>query len=328
MQFLSSKMFSLQQRCYSTPKAALKLWVKHNGGPSTQVPIKDSVNIDDFAEKVKRKLNTNCQVSLFTSLEKDALRPGLEIKELLKTDALKKNSDESPLFVKLIPATQDSIATKTIYIGKTDDDGKFTGKYKRKIVGNDNDFMKVIKNADGLIHLSSPDDVLVSFEDIKDGEYYHLDNYSQDFSGWQKNEADAMEAEALLSLKAFLMNELKASPINSPNKFFDEKRQIIQEWDGILSSKDTIYLLEAKHTMTVDKVKTIAQRVEQFPKMIQQSTRKDLDLKNKKIVGVACGNLFPNDCREEAHSLGLMVIYPSGSRFGVNGKINFDFIIE
>ena len=60
-------------------------------------------------------------------MEKDALLPGLAIKELLKTDALKKNSDESPLFAKLIPATHDSIATKTIYIGETDDDGKFTG---------------------------------------------------------------------------------------------------------------------------------------------------------------------------------------------------------
>ena len=320
-------MFSLQQRCYSTPKAALELWVKHNGGPAIKVPINGSIDIDDFAKKVKRELNTNCQVSLFTSLEKEPIKPWLPISELLKTD-LKKNSGESPLFAKLIPATQDSIASKTIYIGKTDDDGKFTGEYKRWTLRNDHGFMKVIRNADGLIHMSSPDDVLVSFEDIKDGEKYHLDNYSQDFSGWQKNEADAMEAEALLFLKAFLMNELKASPINSPTKFFDEKRQIIQEWDGILSSKDTIYLLEAKHTMTVDKVKTIAQRVEQFPKMIQQSTRKDLDLKNKKIVGVACGNLFPNDCREEAHSLGLMVIYPSGSRFGVNGKINFDFIIE
>jgi hypothetical protein len=102
MQFLSSKMFSLQQRCYSTPKAALKLWVNHNGGPSTQVPIKDSVNIDDFAKKVKRKLNTNCQVSLFTSLEKEPIKPWLPISELLKTDALKKNSGESPLFVKLL----------------------------------------------------------------------------------------------------------------------------------------------------------------------------------------------------------------------------------
>jgi hypothetical protein len=169
-------MFSLQQRCYSTPKAALKLWVKHNGGPSTKVPIQGCNDIDDFAQKVKRELNTNCQVALFTSLEKEALDPGLAIKELLKTDALKKNSDESPLLVKLIHATQDSIATKTIYVGKTDDDGKFTGKYKRRIVGNSDDLKTVIKNAEGLIHLSSPDDVLIRFEDIKDGEKYHLES--------------------------------------------------------------------------------------------------------------------------------------------------------
>ena len=62
-----------------------KLWVKHNGGPSVKVPIKGCANIDDFAEKVKRKLNSKCQVALFTSLEKEALDPGLSISELLKT---------------------------------------------------------------------------------------------------------------------------------------------------------------------------------------------------------------------------------------------------
>jgi hypothetical protein len=49
--------------------------VKHNGGPSTQVPIQGCEDIDDFAEKVKRELNTNCQVFLFTSLDKEALDP-------------------------------------------------------------------------------------------------------------------------------------------------------------------------------------------------------------------------------------------------------------
>ena len=38
MQFLSSKMFSLQQRCYSTPKSASKLWVRNNSNQPTQVP--------------------------------------------------------------------------------------------------------------------------------------------------------------------------------------------------------------------------------------------------------------------------------------------------
>jgi hypothetical protein len=234
-------------------------------------------------------------------------------------------TSKMPLFVKLIPATQDSIATKTIYIGVTDDDGKFTGKYKRRILRNDHDFMKVIKNADGLIHLSSPDDSLISFEDIKDGEYYHLDNYSQDFSGWQKNEADAMEAETLRSMIAFLKEKFQALPINLPTDFFDEKGKQIQEWDGVLLSKDALYLLEAKHVMTVEKIKAIADKVNQFPKMIERYPQKEfVDLKYSKIVGVACGTLFPIDCRKEAHRLGLMVMYPSGSRYGLDEK----YIIE
>ena len=67
MQFLSSKVFSPRLlRCYSTSQADLKLWVKHNGGPSVKVPINGCTDLDDFAEKVKQKLNTNCQV-LFSS---------------------------------------------------------------------------------------------------------------------------------------------------------------------------------------------------------------------------------------------------------------------
>jgi hypothetical protein len=320
MQFLSSKTFSPRLlRCYSS-QSALKLWVKHNGGPSTKVPIKGCTNIDDFAKKVKQKLNTNCQVALFSSLDKEPIKPWLTIKDLLKTD-LKKNSGESPLFVKLIPATQDSIATKTIYIGETDDDGKFTGEYKRRILRNSDDLKTVIKNADGLVRLSSPDDVLVSFEDIKDGEKYQLYNVSQTFQSWQKNEADAMEAETLLSMMAFLEAKFQAVSINLPTDFSDEKGRQIQEWDGVLLAKDTIYLLEAKHAMKVKKIKTIAERVKQFPEMIEQL---DFNVKYSKIVGVACGTLFPIYCRQEAHRLGLMVMYPSGSRYALEEK----YIIE
>jgi hypothetical protein len=46
------------------------------------------------------------------------------------------------------------------------------------------------------------------------------------------------------------MKEGKASPIT---EFFDGKGRQIQEWDKIIESKDTPYLLEAKHTMTVEK---------------------------------------------------------------------------
>ena len=157
------------RRCYSTPKAVSKLWVKHNGSPSTKVSTKSCINIDDFDDKVKQKLNINCQVALFTSLDKEPIKPCLTIKELIKTE-FKNNSDKTPLLVKIFPATQDQITVKTIYI----EDGEFMGKYKRIVLRNENDMKMLIKNYEGLIQLSSPNDVWLSFEDIKDGEKYQF----------------------------------------------------------------------------------------------------------------------------------------------------------
>ena len=119
-------------------------------------------------------------------------------------------------------------------MGETDDDGKFTGEYKERTLRNDHDFMKVIKDAQGLIHLSMPRKVLISFEDIKDGEKYHVYKFAQNFQSWQKNEADAIEAETLLSMMAFLEEKFQAVPINLPTDFSDEKERKIQEWDGVL----------------------------------------------------------------------------------------------
>jgi len=48
----------------------------------------------------------------------------------------------------------------------------------------------------------------------------------------------------------------------------------------------------------------------------------------EKIIGVVCGARFPDGCRDEAHRLGLMVIFSSLSRSSVDGKINFDYAIE
>jgi hypothetical protein len=76
--------------------------------------------------------------------------------------------------------------------------------------------------------------------------------------------------------------------------------------------------------MTVEIVRKIAERANQFPKMIQSSSQKNFNAKYSKIVGVACGTRFPDGCLEEAHRLGLMVIYPSESRYRVDGKVEFE----
>ena len=88
----------------------------------------------------------------------------------------------------------------------------------------------------------------------------------------KKNEAAAMEAETLLSVRNFLMENLKATPLNLSNDLFDKEGRQVQEWDGILWSQDAIYLLEAKHSMTVSKEKAIGRKVKKFSKIIERSS--------------------------------------------------------
>jgi hypothetical protein len=326
MTFLSSKLFfNRHVGCnYSTPQAGLKLWVKHNGNPSTQVPINGCINVDDFSEKVKQKLNTKRQVALFSSLEKEAVDPGLSIKDLLKIEEFKKNSSKSPLFVKLIPVTQDSIASKTIYIRYIDDD---SDEYFAFEVNNNEQLRDIYKKGEGLVHLSDPKKVITTFDRIKDGEKYQVFGYSQDFAGWQKNEADAMEAETLLSIKAVIKKIFKVPPQELEKEFYDQKGQLIQEWDGVLLSSEggTLYLLEAKHSMTVKKVKKIAERLEMFPETLKKSGR---IIKYSTIVGIACGTLFPKYCLEHCRNLKLWGAYPSGNRYMVQTLLENSIPLE
>jgi hypothetical protein len=135
-----------------------------------------------------------------------------------------------------------------------------------------------------------------------------------------------MEAETLLAMKSHFKEELPAPPDEQPTDFYDSNRRQIQEWDGVLLSDSTLYLLEAKHSMSIKKVKQLADRVKAFPQTLERSTRRDLDGKYSRIVGVACGTHFPEDSRKEAHRLGLMVMYPSGRRYLVES--GEDLVLE
>ena len=193
------------------------------------------------------------------------------------------------MFVKLFPITRDPIVSKTIYVRKTNEDGKFTDKYVKYKIDNQENLRDIYKFGVGLATLADPNEAIVIFDNIKDGERYQVYKYSQDFQGWQKKEADAMEAETLLSMKTYLMEKLLASSIDLPTDIYDSKGRQIQEWDGVLLAGDTLYLLEAKHSMSVEKVNDMASRVNYFPKIMELSTQKEFNIKYNKIVGVACG---------------------------------------
>ena len=89
-------------------------------------------------------------------LEKNALRPGLKITELIKTE-LKNNTDETPLLVKITPASQDQITAKTIYIRDTDDDGELKDEYIKYNVKNNENLRDIYKN--GMISIKMAKDL-------------------------------------------------------------------------------------------------------------------------------------------------------------------------
>jgi len=320
-------------RYYSTTQAALKLWVKHNGAPATQVPIQGCTNIDDFAEKVKQKLNTNSQVALFSSLDKEALDPGLAINELLKTEYSKKNSSKIPLFVKLIPASLDSIASKTIYIRDIDEECRPLDSYTEVSVESDADMKEIYESKGSALYLlTEPKKRLTKFKQLKDGGKYDVfSRYEQSFSQelrWQQKEDMAMEEEVALAMKNYLLSHIGSNVIEMPTNVIGTGGKIMQEWDAAFKVDDVLYLCEAKHFMCVDKVPKISQRIKMFKEQFQPHAQKEFSIGINKIVGVACGTSFPPLVREKAHELGLICIYPTGWRYYDDKKLPEGFKIE
>ena len=241
-------------------------------------------------------------MSVFTSLHKDPLRPGLKIKELLKSD-LKNNSDEFPLFIKLnstpdsvvsnkiISSTQDS---KTIYICKT---------FERLT------FLK--------------------FKQLIDGEKYNVySRYEQSFSQelrWQKNEDKPMEEEIALAMKNHLHLHFGPNVKEMPTEVQGIDRNTVQEWDAAFKVDDVLYLCEAKHVMCIDKIPKIAERLKEFKEKFQPHAHKDLSIGINKIVGVTCGTYFPVLVREEAKKAGLTRV---SWRYEVDEKLPPGFEIE
>ncbi len=214
------------------------------------------------------------------------------------------------------------LAAKTIYVGIMDEDGVFTGKYLIFKIKNQEHLRYVFKSGHGLVHMAEPEIAITDFDEIKDGGKYLVNQLTPNFGAWTKKDADAMEEETLLSMKAFLLQQLPEAPVELFTEFFDENGRQLQEWDGVLLSGDTLYLLEAKHSMSMKKLKKLAARVKSFPKTLKRSTEKSLAGKFSSIVGVACGTHFPEECRKEAKRLGLMTIYPSGRRYLVDGNLS------
>jgi hypothetical protein len=285
------------------------------------------VNVDDFVEKVKLKLNTHSLLTIHESKAGQPLCPGLELKKL--APAFMTNTAKNPFLVKVVPPSHHSEIKKTIFIRDTDDD-----EYIKVVIKNSAQIDKVTKDAKGLVHVSQPGVQIIDFDELIDGENYQLLQYNEPFSRWKQNEANAMEEETKRAFIRYFEETLgvKCVDFHLYTDIMDAKnpRRKLQEWDAIIYAEDTLYLLEAKHSMVPGTIQILRNRVENFPLTVKSSAQKDdlIPYMNGSIVGVACGIYFPEQVLIEARKNGLICVYPSGKRYHVDKEPPTDFIIE
>ena len=298
-------------RVYSSPRiATMKLWIKPTGGLPTQVPIRGCTDIDDFAQRVRQELSVNCQVAVFSSLDKKPLDPRLAIKDLLKTDDFKNNSGESPLFVKLFPPVgQDATASKTIYIR----DVGSLDSYTEFMVESDADIKRICE-AEGLaLYLvSEPAKLLTKFTQLKHGEKYDVfsryEQVSPRRSRGLHRQYMALNTDVARDLKKYLRLHVGSNVIDMPPVVRGTGGKVVQEWAAAYKVDDVLYLCDAAQFMSSDKVLKIAQKIKTFTEDFQPHAHEEFSLGINKVVGVACATHFPPVLRNEARDLGLICL--------------------
>jgi hypothetical protein len=222
------------------------------------------------------------------------------------------NSYKNPVITTFSPPV------KKIYLQNVDDEGEPSDQYDLLKVSQGRAFDRLVDKYTGLVCLSKPEDGgITNFDDIIDGEKYVPLKYGPDFADWQKNEANAMEAETLLSMEYRIRREEGEEPVRMPRTLTRGKKKL-QEWDGVLLAERAgiLYLLESKHSMTPEKICSLHGRINQFPSILRRSDQKgEFDGRFKKIVGVACGTDFSEEAAKEAMELELDTLLPNGSRY-------------
>ena len=223
------------------------------------------------------------------------------------------------------------ILSKTIFIQDIDEDCRPIDSFTKVIVENDADLKQIYEGkGSALFQLSNPKDRVTKMKQLIDGEKYNVfSRYEKSFAGevrWQQIEDKAMEEETLLAMKSFLINHLGPSVIKMPTDILGlDGKTIVQEWDAVFKVDDVLYLCEAKHNMTIPQVNKTVERIQKF-KGFKMNTQTEFCQVNK-FIGVLCGTFFPEDVRKNAHLLGLICVYPSGNRYGVESPPK-EFVIE
>ena len=291
-----------------------RIWFKVGDSVPTQIRVRESCLVDELISKIKQKLSPTINANITLYCNDEPLRPSLTVRDLICRENFL-NSDESPLVVKQW--------SKSILIASTDEDNQPTGDYMEisfKCDADIENFMRAKSNFFGFVKLSEPYLIRTNFEQLEDGERYALHSNSgasiHSLYRWQENESRAMEEEVCLTIKDALSKEFPGEFQDLPRKIINTSGRLIQEWDGVFFSDSTLFLVEAKHKMSLKYINNITERLNAFPTTISNSNQREYrNVSFNKIIGVACGTLFPQELQRYAENLGLLVCHPSGKRY-------------
>jgi hypothetical protein len=147
------------------------------------------------------------------------------------------------------------------------------------------------------------------------------------------NESRIQEQESLAALVEHLVPDVCSDLVTKPQiirgKAPSSQREQTQEWDGVVYSKanDTLYLLEAKHNLSLAELEEIENRSKVFKQILANPAiveYKGLD--GCKIQVVVSGLLFAKEVMELAIKKNFFVAYPSGARYAISETIANRFI--
>ncbi|KAI9018260.1 hypothetical protein DFJ74DRAFT_210745 [Hyaloraphidium curvatum] len=137
---------------------------------------------------------------------------------------------------------------------------------------------------------------------------------------WTQLEDKAMEDETRKRMIGALVDEL-GDTVELPREVKGLDGGVRQEWEGIFfsPSRNTLFLLEAKHAVDAAKIDKIASRVLEYQNIIRHSRhggRSPYD-PSLRLVVVVAGTFFPQAAQDYARGRGMVPMVPTGSRYGL-----------
>jgi hypothetical protein len=178
----------------------------------------------------------------------------------------------------------------------------------------------------------------VSFEAmIPDKTYFAIENFSG--AEWISKSKRTIQGSALAGFKAEIENYLKGQNLDTTiedktSQFSSRNHKIVSSFDGVfyVPAIDSVFLLDCRLTMRRCYLADIKKRVKTIMDMLKSAAVSKTDrnigkhrLKSsyKKVYGIACGDVFSPELREEAEFLGLLVMTPHTEGWEFNKKVLF-----